>query len=201
MKKIILILVMAVTAFAQMNYTPKNDYSFTESQCWEQFGDIICDGGEMNTESVYDRVIADTVPVTDCISYDSLKNWEKRIEKNDSIKYYVSSTPRKSHLRDKELILDWSCTDPFILNSRRLSNRWEDLNHNDVYVRILKVTLKGYNCPENPTKIFYSNTWLAELVLNECVENPEDYEVHDLDYEEWRRKNGVEYPGTIIRKK
>lgn len=201
MNKLFLILVFAISAFAQMNYTPKTEeFQYTESQCWIVAGDIICDGGEMNTEEVYDRVIADTVPLTDCISFDSLKKWEERMEKNDSVKYYVS-TPRKSHLRDKELVLDWSCTDPFIRKTRRLARHWEKLNYDDVYVRILKITLKGYNCPENPTKIFYSNPWLAELVLNECVENADDYEVIDLDYDEWIKKNGVVYPGTIIRRK
>lgn len=201
MKKILFILMLAVTAFAQMNYTPKNEeFQYTESKCWIVYGDIICNDGELNTELVYDRVIADTVPMTDCISFDSLKNWEKRMEMNDSVKYYVSA-PRKSHLRNKEVALDWSCTDPFILKSRSLAANWEKLNYNDVYVRVLKITLKGYDCPENPTKILYSNPWLAEMVLYECVENPEDYEIHDLDYEEWIRKNGIAYPGAIIRRK
>lgn len=197
MNKIFLILVFAISAFAQMTFTPKTDYGFTESHCWK-FHDIVCDGAEMNTEEVYNRVIADTVPVTDCISYDSLKKWEQRIEQSDSVKYYVTDS-RKSHLRDMELSLDWSCTDPFVKETRRLSQNWDD--HTDVYVRILKVKLKGYNCPENPTKIFYSNTWLAELVLYECVENPEEYEAYDLEYNEWRKKNGVLYAGAIIRKK
>lgn len=201
MNKLFLILVFAITAFAQMNYTPKTEeFQFTESMCWIVYGDIICNGGEMNTELTYDRVIADTVPMTDCISFDSLKRWEKRMEMNDSVKYYVSA-PRKSHLRDNELTLDWSCTDPFIRNTRRLARHWEDLDYDGVYVRILKITLKGYDCPENPTKILYSNPWLAEMVLYECVENPDDYVVHDLEYEEWIRKDGIVYPGAIIRRK
>lgn len=201
MNKLFLILVFAISAFAQMNYTPKTEeFQYTESNCWKIEGNIFCNDGEMNTEQAYGRVIADTVPMTDCISFDSLKNWEQRMEMNDSVKYYV--TPyRKSNLRDKELTLDWSCTDPFIRNSRRLTNHWEKLGYEDVYVRILKITLKGYDCPENPTKILYSNSWLAEMVLYECVENPDDYVVHDLEYEEWIRKNGIVYPGTIIRRK
>ena len=201
MNKLFLILVFAITAFAQMNYTPKTEeFQFTESKCWIVYGDIICDGGEMNTDQVYDRVIADTVPLTDCISFDSLKKWETKMQMNDSVKYYVSA-PRKSHLRDKELTLDWSCTDPFIRKTRSLARHWEKLGYEDVYVRIWKITLKGYDCPENPTKILYSNPWLAELVLYECVENPDDYVVHDLEYEEWIRKNGIVYPGAIIRRK
>ena len=201
MNKLFLILVFAITAFAQMNYTPKTEeVQYTESKCWMVYGDIICNDGEMNIELAYDRVIADTVLMTDCISFDSLKIWEKKIEMNDSVKYYVSE-PRKSHLRDKELALDWSCTDPFIRKTRSLSRHWEKLGYDDVYVRILKITLKGYNCPENPTKILYSNPWVAEMVLYECVENPDDYVVHDLEYEEWIRKNGVVYAGAIIRRK
>ena len=201
MNKLFLILVFAITAFAQMNYTPKTEeFQYTESMCWIVYGDIICDGGEMNTDQVYDRVIADTIPLTDCISFDSLKKWETKMQMNDSVKYYVSA-PRKSHLRDNELTLDWSCTDPFIRKTRSLARHWEKLDYDDVYVRILKITLKGYDCPENPTKILYSNPWLAEMVLYECVENPDDYVVHDLEYEEWIRKNGIVYPGAIIRRK
>ena len=201
MNKLFLILVFAITAFAQMNYTPKTEeFQYTESMCWIVYGDIICDGGEMNTEQAYGRVIADTIPMTDCISFDSLKNWETQMKQTDSIKYYVSEQ-RKSHLRDNELILDWSCTDPFIRKTRSIASHWEKLDYDDVYVRILKITLKGYDCPENPTKILYSNPWLAEMVLYECVENPDDYVVHDLEYEEWIRKNGIVYPGAIIRRK
>lgn len=202
MNKLFLILVFAITAFAQMIYTPKTEeFQYTESQCWLINGEVFCNGGEMNTDQVYDRVIADTVPLTDCISYDSLKKWELRIEQSDSIKYYV--TPyRKSNLRDKFLSLDWSCTDPAIMKIHQYNFKYNTVDdHENVYVRILKGTLKGYKCPENPTKILYSNTWLAELVLYECVENPDDYDVHDLDYEEWIRKNGIVYPGAIIRRK
>jgi hypothetical protein len=183
-----------------MNYTPKTEeFQYTESMCWVQMGEIICGGGEMNIYQASDRVIADTIDMTDCIPYDSMKALEHNIEFSDSFKVY--SDMRPSGLLNVAIHLDWSCTDPFIRNSRRLTNHWEKLGYEDVYVRILKITLKGYDCPENPTKILYSNPWLAEMVLYECVENPDDYVVHDLEYEEWIRKNGIVYPGTIIRRK
>jgi hypothetical protein len=194
MNKLFLILVFAITAFAQMNYTPKTEeFQYTESMCWVQMGEIICGGGEMNIYQASDRVIADTIDMTDCIPYDSMKALEHNIEFSDSFKVY--SDMRPSGLLNVAIHLDWSCTDPFImkLNTRN--------NHDLIYVRLYKEIFKGYDCPENPTEIFYDNEWTAKRVLYECVENPDDYVVHDLDYEEWIRKNGIVYPGAIIRRK
>lgn len=194
MKKILFILMLAVTAFAQMNYTPKTeDFHYTESMCWVQGGEIICGGGELNIFQSAERVIADTIPITDCISLDSLRRHEAKIEHSDSLKFYWD--PRPSGLLNVGTHLDWSCTDPFVRNLN------SDKNRDLVYVRLYRVIFKSFNCPENPTKIFYDNEWTAKRVVYECVENPEDYEIHDLDYEEWIRKNGIVYPGSIIRRK
>ena len=194
MNKLFLILVFAITAFAQMNYTPKTEeFHYTESMCWVQMGEIICGGGEMNIYQASDRVIADTIDMTDCIPYDSMKALEHNIEFSDSFKVYSAFRP--SGLRDVSINLDWSCTDPFINKLNTRNNR--DL----IYVRLYKVIFKGYDCPENPTEIFYDNEWTAKRVLYECVENPDDYVVHDLEYKEWIRKNGIVYPGAIIRRK
>ena len=194
MNKLFLILVFAIAAFAQMNYTPKTEeFQFTESMCWVQMGEIICGGGEMNIYQASDRVIADTIDMTDCIPYDSMKALEHNIEFSDSFKVY--SDMRPSGLLNVAINLDWSCTDPFIKKLNTRNNR--DL----IYVRLYKVIFKGYDCPENPTEIFYDNEWTAKRVLYECVENPDDYVVHDLEYKEWIRKNGIVYPGAIIRRK
>ena len=195
MKKILLVLLFAISAFAQMTFTPKTeDFHYTESMCWVQNNEIICGGGEFNIYQSSDRVIADTIPMTDCIPYDSMKVLEHNIEFSDSFKVYLDLRPSGFH--NVAVHLDWSCTDPFItkLNS--------DKNRDLIYVRMYKVIFKGYDCPENPTEIFFDNEWTAKRVLYECVENPSDYEVHDLDYEEWRRPHkGIVYPGAIIRRK
>ena len=194
MKKILLVLLFAVSAFAQMTFTPKTeDFHYTESMCWVQMGEIICNGGEMNIYQASDRVIADTIPMTDCISFDSMKVLEHNIEHSDSFKVYSAFRP--SGFLNVTIHLDWSCTDPFIKNLH------SDNNSDLIYVRLYKVIFKGYDCPENPTEIFYDNEWTAKRVLYECVENPDDYVVHDLDYEKWIRKNGIVYPGAIIRRK
>lgn len=194
MNKLFLILVFAISAFAQMNYTPNTEeIQYTESMCWVQMGEIICNGGEMNIYQASDRVIADTIPMTDCIPYDSMRALENVIEHSDSFKVY--SDMRPSGFLNVAIHLDWSCTDPFIFKLR------SDKNRDLIYVRLYKVIFKGYDCPENPTEIFYDNEWTAKRVLYECVENPDDYVVHDLEYKEWIRKNGVVYPGAIIRRK
>ena len=194
MNKLFLILVFAITAFAQMNYTPKTEeFQYTESMCWVLMGEIICNGGEMNIYQASDRVIADTIPMTDCIPYDSMRTLENVIEHSDSFKVY--SDMRPSGFLNVAIHLDWSCTDPFIFKLR------SDKNRDLIYVRLYKVIFKSYDCPENPTEIFYDNEWTAKRVLYECVENPDDYVVHDLEYEEWIRKNGIVYPGAIIRRK
>lgn len=194
MKKIILIFMLAVTAFAQMNYTPKNEeFKFTKVSCWNYGDEIICEGGELNIFQAQERVIADTIPITDCISLDSLRRHEAKIEQSDSLKFYWN--PRLSGLLNVGTHLDLSCTDPFVRNLN------SDKNRDLVYVRLYRVIFKSFNCPKNPTKIFYDNEWTAKRVIYECVENPEDYEIHDLEYGEWHRKNGITYPGAIVRRK
>ena len=194
MKKILLVLLFAISAFAQMTFTPKTEnFHYTESMCWVQMGEIFCNGGEMNIYQASDRVIADTIPMTDCIPYDSMRALEHNIENSDSFKVY--SDLRPSGFLNVTIHLDWSCTDPFIFNLH------SDKNSDLIYVRLYKVIFKGYDCPENPTEIFYDNEWTAKRVLYECVENPDNYVVHDLEYEKWIRKNGIVYPGAIIRRK
>ena len=196
MKKIVLVLLFAISAFAQMTFTPKTeDFHYTESMCWVQEGEIVCNGGEMNIYQASDRVIADTIPISDCISYDSLRKWEQKIMATPE-KYKKYNTRRPSGFFNTTVHLDWSCTDPFIhkLNSGN--------NTDLIYVRLYEVTFKGYDCPENPTEIFYDNEWTAGRVLHECVKNADEYEVHDLDWNEWHRPHkGIVYPGTIIRRK